>query len=205
MITFDSEKHTYTVEGIVRPSVTEILKPLYSDLRFVDQDLLEYKGALGTAVHKAVELEIKRRLDYATLESPVSEYFYQYTMWHSQSDWEPINAEVIVYSVMGYAGTLDIVARHNKTGQTAIIDLKCTAALSPAVALQTAGYAQAYAENQRIQAAGIRRFSLRLTPDKFVFTEYTDLTDIAVFLSLLNVSKWCKKYGKKIEFNEVKT
>lgn len=203
-IQFCPERHEYQVNGRRMPSVTEILKPLYGDLRFVREDILEYKRELGVAVHKAVELHIKGGLIYSSLEGPVADYFEQYLNFEVETGFEPMASEVMVYSALGYCGTLDIFGRLN--GKLMPIDLKCTAALSPAVALQVAAYRKAYAEHYGIDERHLSRSSLRLTPTKFHYHPYkpiTDATDFGAFLGLLKINQWCRANGA--ELSEVST
>ena len=193
LIQFDEEKHEYRVNGQRLPSVTEILRPLYGDLRFVAKDLLEYKGELGKAVHRAVELHVLGALEYSSLVSPVAEYFEQYLIFEADTGFEPIATEVRVSSPLGYAGTLDLLGMLND--KMALVDLKTTAALSPAVALQTAAYAKAVADSttHKVQA----RYALRLTPDKYRLQPYkNDTQDLAGFLGFLNAYRWCQSAGK---------
>jgi len=201
-ILFNEETHTYTVGGIDRPSVTQIIAPLV-DFSFVNPELLAYKRDVGVAVHKAIELDIRGELDHASLAPPVSDFFAQWTRWKNLSEWAPTEAEVRLYSRLGYCGTADIIAIDG-FGGTAIIDIKCTTSLPPTVGIQTAAYAQAYFEETKIRP---RRFSLRLQPDGFWFEEHSDTNDFPVFLALLKVKQWAEKHGKEIKSyitNEVK-
>jgi hypothetical protein len=200
VLEFNETTHTYTIGGRKLPSVTEIIKPLYGMFDFVDQELLDYKAEVGTAVHKAIELHIKNQLDIESVQSPVFEYFNQYLKWQAQSDWHSDLSEVRISSLLGYAGTLDIVARNIKTSQTAIIDIKCTAGLNKqAVDLQTAAYAQGYSEQSKIPASTMRRFSLRLTPEKYVFTEHNNPADFSVFLAFLKIKQYSTANNLKVK------
>ena len=195
MIQFDAEKHEYKVNGRRLPSVTEILRPLYGDLRFVQQDVLDYKSELGVAVHKAVELHVLGGLDYGSLVSPVAEYFDQFLAFEAETGFQPLESELRVSSALGYAGTLDLAGMLR--GKRSVVDLKTTAALSPAVALQTAAYQQGYRETFGFE--GTTRFALRLLPDKYRLVPFTDASDFAVFLSLFKVHQWCATHSKAYE------
>lgn len=199
VIEFNEERHEYRVGGRRVPSVTEILKPLYGDLRFVREDILEYKRELGVAVHKAVELHVKGELIYSSLEGPVAAYFERYLDWEIESGFKPLHSEQKVYSPLGYAGTVDLVGFVG--GRLTIIDLKCTAALSPAVALQVAAYRNAYAATFDTQQERLARASLRLTDKKFHYHPYkpiNDATDFGAFLGLLKVTQWCALNGAEL-------
>lgn len=199
VILFNQERHEYQVNGRRMPSVTEILKPLYGDLRFVREDILEYKRELGVAVHKAVELHVKGGLIYSSLEGPVADYFEQYLNFEVETGFEPMASEVTVYSALGYCGTVDLVGRLN--GKIIMPDLKCTAALSPAVALQTAAYRKGYAEHYGVDERHLSRASLRLTDKKYHYHPYkpiNDATDFGAFLGLLKIHQWAQANGATI-------
>lgn len=198
-ITFREEDHTYWQGSRRLPSVTEVLKPLYGDLRFVGEDILNYKRDLGVAVHKAVELHVLGGLRYDSLVPPVSDHFEQYLLWEAEIGFTPRHSELLVHSALGYAGTLDL------QGDIALapwlVDLKCTAALSPAVKLQLAAYQQAYIESHGGAPGKVnrpRRAALRLSPNRYHWTPYpsaTDQVDLAGFAAFLNAHKWCAANG----------
>lgn len=197
MLRFDEASHTYWSGSTRLPSVTEILKPLYGDLRFVKEDLLEYKSQLGQAVHKAVELHVLDGLDYSTLCDPVESYFLQYLKFERETNFKPMMTEVRVSSVLGYAGTFDLTGILR--AKNCLVDLKTTAALSPAVKLQTAAYQKAY-NDSGLGVKAEKRFALRLTPEKFVLQPYeNDSQDFSGFLGFLNVYRWLKANNKTIE------
>lgn len=195
MIQFDELKHEYTLAGRKLPGVTSILKPFYGDLRFVKQDVLDYKSELGVAVHKAVELHVLGGLDYGSLVSPVADYFDQYLAFEAETGFVAMASEVRVHSALGYAGTLDLSG--SLRNRLALVDLKTTAALSPVVALQTAAYQHAHNENEPIKL--LNRFALRLTPEKYHLVPFTGSSDFAVFLSLLKIHQWAETHNKTYE------
>lgn len=195
VIQFNEELHEYRIDGRRLPSVTEILKPLYTDLRFVDKDLLDYAGSRGTAVHKAVELHVLGDLDYSSLQGEVAEYFEQYLLFEAETGFKPSITELRVSSKLGYAGTLDLAGYLH--GKMALVDLKTTASLSKAVALQTAAYQTAMNETTEHKAE--KRFALRLARDKYRLEAYpNDKQDFASFLGFLSVHRWCAANGKSI-------
>lgn len=52
---FDDEAHVYIADGVVVPSVTQILKTKFNDYQFVSRAVLEQASDKGTALHKAIE------------------------------------------------------------------------------------------------------------------------------------------------------
>ena len=56
-LVFNEIKHQYSVNGLVLPSVTQILKPISSEIYdLIDSNVLEKAAAKGTLVHYATEL-----------------------------------------------------------------------------------------------------------------------------------------------------
>lgn len=196
-LTFDPVKHEYWWGKQKVPGVTRILKPLYGDLRFVKQDLLEYKGELGKAVHKAVELYVLGTLDMSTVVSPVLEYLMQYILFEKQSGFKATAAEQFVYSKLGYAGQVDLVGRF-PNGRTATIDVKTTAVISPAVALQLMAYKKGLEDTTGVKVDD--RYALRLTPDKYRLHQFKDdNSDLSGFVGLLSAYRWCRANGLTFE------
>lgn len=196
-VVFREHDHSYWTGSRRLAGVTEVLRPLYGDLRFVAQDLLDYKSALGKAVHRAVELHVKDDLVYDSLDPVVAQYFEQYLLFEAETGFKPLQSEVVVSSVLGYAGTLDLVGKLADSGAfCAVVDIKTTAALSPAVKLQTAAYMGAF--NESSYSAGNTtsanaRYALRLTPTNYRLHQYKPSefsADLAAFLGLLKIHQW---------------
>lgn len=186
---FDPVDHVYTLNGNVLPSVTGIIKPLF-DFSMIKPEVLEYKRALGTAVHLATELYDADDLDEDSLDEAVIPYLNAWKKFKVEMKVEIITSEQPIYHVCrGYAGMLDRTATVNK--RPFIIDIKCTAALSPATGIQLAGYKDMIGQPHN------RRAAVQLKPNgNYVFEEYDDDSDLSTFLSLLNVQNWIKKHDK---------
>lgn len=201
-VVFYPSNHTYWAGAKRLPSVTEILKPLMGDLRFVREDILAHKSALGQAVHKAIELHLLDDLEYSSLSPAVARYFDQFLKFQRDTGFECWSAETVVAHPMGYAGMIDAVGtiKHKAPGP---FDWKTTAALSPVVAIQTAAYAVAYNEShkEKISLKGTR-YALRLAIDKYRLHEYSNCelgSDFQTFASLLNLHHWCERHNKTLE------
>ena len=119
--TFDEALHRYTLDGVVLPSVTQIMKPLY-DFSAVNPDILRRAGEFGTAVHKTVELYLNDDLDEDALDSPLYGCLLAFKAWQLDNfdiDLDGARLEQFSYhKKLKYAGTPDI-----ETDQF-IIDLK---------------------------------------------------------------------------------
>jgi hypothetical protein len=133
---FHEEDHTYvwTGDGVVLPSVTTIIKEVVQPFAGyqVDPEWLRWRGQLGTAVHKAVELDCQGKLDESTVSGPIKGYFDAWRQARSDLGIFPKTTERIVGSRrLGFAGRLDLEAslRHcfiesKAVGIDAIIDVK---------------------------------------------------------------------------------
>ncbi|MCY1166583.1 hypothetical protein D9M73_65260 [compost metagenome] len=194
---FDAASHRYTVDGVVLPSVTQILKPLYS-FHGVPAEVLEAKAALGTAVHRACELLDNDDLDQESEEGkaglePIAGYLAGYVKFKAEV--RPVvleNETKLFHPVHHYAGTID--RRYTVNRDLWDIDLKSTVAMSPVVGLQTAAYSELFRANGDRRRP--RRGALQLFPDgKYKLWEFTEPSDLAVFLSLLNVYRFKERHS----------
>lgn len=200
-VIFREEDHTYWAGALRLPSVTEILKPLMGDLRFVRADLLQHKSELGQAVHKAIELHLLDDLEYSSLSPVVAQYFDQFLKFEKETGFQSFSTEEIISHPAGYAGRFDAAGRtRTKSG---IFDWKTTSALSPVVALQMAAYLAAYEQiADRKKFPFLNRFALRLTNDSYRLVEYSNSDfsgDFKTFVSLLNLHQWCAINRKNLE------
>lgn len=197
MFEFDEPTHVYRLNGVVIPSVTTILRPLY-DFRMIDPAILHAKAALGTAVHRACELLDNDDLDQETDEgkaglAPIAGYLAGYVKFKAEV--RPVvleNESRLFHPVHRYAGTID--RRYTINRDLWDVDLKSTVAMSPVVGLQTAAYSELFKANGDRRRP--RRGALQLFPDgKYKLWEFKDPSDIAVFLSLLNVYRFKERHS----------
>lgn len=194
---FDEGLHRYTLAGTVIPSVTQVLKPLYS-FAGIDPAVLMAKAELGTAVHRAAELLDMDDLDEdsdegcAALE-PIAGYLAGYKKF--LSDKRPVvleNETRLFHPAHLYAGTID--RRYEIEGDVWDVDLKSTVAMSPIVGIQTAAYSEMFKANGNKTRA--RRGALQLFPDgKYKLWEFKDPGDFAVFLSLLTIQRFKERHS----------
>jgi hypothetical protein len=196
MLTFNAERHEYKLDGTKVPSVTQITAPLM-DFTGIPQGVLERKRQIGTALHKAIELHLADDLVFESIALPVVPYFEAYLKFVNDTGFITRNSEMKVASEKyGYAGTLDLDGVLNK--RLSQIDFKTTATLSPAVAIQTAGYEQAANEMPDVDSLGkvLDRYALWFKPDgSYKLVQYKDKMDFQIFLSLLNVFKFKQKHN----------
>jgi hypothetical protein len=113
-LTFDEEKHIFTYNGLVLPSVTQILKRggLSPDFTGID----EWYAQKGTYVHKATELYDQGILDEDTLDDTVRRYFNGWKGFRAEFKGEIVAIEKrLRHPVFGYAGILDRIISGDKS------------------------------------------------------------------------------------------
>lgn len=197
MLDFDPASHTYWLDGVVIPSVTSVLKPLYN-FDGINPDVLNAKAALGTAVHRACELLDNDDLDEESDAGraallPIAGYLAGYKQFKSDKRLMIVaNEQRLFHPVHRYAGTID--RSYAMGGDLWDVDLKSTVSMSPIVGLQTAAYTEMFRANGRKQPA--RRGALQLFPDgTYKLHEFTDSSDYPVFLSLLTVQRFKERHS----------
>lgn len=198
MIRFDADTHTYWLGQRRVPSVTQILQPV-SDFSMVKPEVLEYKRQLGTAVHLATELYDKDDLDFGSLDTTVEAYLAGWILFRQETGFEVEKIEQRVFHPsLFYAGTLDRTGI--LFGDSAVLDVKTSASLMPAVGMQLAAYQEALAAGPE-KTKPKKRFAVQLKPDgKYSLKEYDDPADWATFLSLKTVMAWADKHKTKVKY-----
>lgn len=192
MIELDEATHTYTVDGVVFPSVTQVLDPLNSFDR-VPAHRLAFARKRGRAVHLATQYFDEGDLDLDTLDPILVPYVQAWERYLDESGFEVHAIEQKVHCpTWGYAGMLDRAGKIN--GDRCVIDIKVTADLSPITALQTAAYEAAYRTDKRRRP--YRRFAVRLKPDgTYVAREFDEGFDLATFRAALTLHNWRHNHG----------
>lgn len=192
-IEFDAANHLYTVDGRRMPSVTQILKAFDRGFDFVSADVLRAKADIGTAVHKACELDDLGTLDERSLDESVRPYLEQYRLFRDHCRVTVLAIEHVVYSRLhGFIGANDRLLRTPKF-RCAVVDVK-TGIKRGWHQLQTAGYAVAAEAPEEADAVD-GRFCLYLSPDQYRLDPHTDVRDRAVFLNFVQAYHWMSHQG----------
>ena len=138
MIQFDESTHTYTLDGVVLPSVTHICRFLSYDYKSDRPWLAEAAARRGTAVHEACAL-----IDYGEEPEETPEIVgylkaYRRFLADYRPDWELIEYPVGSLE-LGYAGTLD---RYGTLydGRSCILDIKTGQLHGPSLRAQLTAY-----------------------------------------------------------------
>ena len=167
-IFFDPDSHIYLVDGVEVPSVTEILKPLSNrGYAKINQAVLDYAAARGTAVHEACEA-----IDLGAEPEIVPEiqgYINAYLEWKNiyRPTWLGVE-KIVCNEFGGYIGTLDRVGYFNGGDELCIVDLKTSNPTKEAlvsVCLQTAAYMLAFNADIDEPNVASKRYGLFLKSD----------------------------------------
>jgi hypothetical protein len=195
-LTFSANTHTYVMNGEPVPSVTQILATTgLVDFSRIAPDVLERKRQIGIAVHGAAELHDLGMLDEASISNAVRPYLDAWIAWKAMTGFEPLLSEYPVYSERyRYAGTFDRLGVIGK--RQALIDIKSSAMVGPAVGPQTAGYLRAAREMGLVGAREpVDRYAVLLNGKGTAkMHALTDEADERVFLAALQLSMWKKKH-----------
>jgi len=193
-LTFDERTHTYQLDGQALISVTQVLKPI-SELEYgeIREDVLENAANRGTAIHFAIELYNEYGIE--EIDEEYRGYLEAYKSFLQTYHYQPIHNERQVVSELGYAGTVDCVAKVN--GIVTVVDYKTTSKLNPRkVGLQLAAYRQALKEEGIDTELGA---VLQLKKDgkyKFLMYDSNQLDEhFKYFKLLLDAQKVIKYYA----------
>tara|TARA_R100001244_G_scaffold79405_2_gene62452 strand:- start:1438 stop:2130 length:693 start_codon:yes stop_codon:yes gene_type:complete len=173
-INFDVEKHEYSINGQVKPSVTQILRGVNLSPRFdgvSDVDMTWYMDR-GTMVHKAMHHICDWTVKEANKDNPMpgdkaGKFLHDYIQLQDDIikgylisgmhflggallSPVPFITELPVYcESQDYCGTIDLIATVEFEGERheAIIDWKCGQP-QQTTAFQLAGYALAYSKDK---------------------------------------------------------
>nr|DAG69095.1 MAG TPA: PD-(D/E)XK nuclease superfamily protein [Caudoviricetes sp.] len=125
-VEFIEQGHIYLVDGIITPSVSEILRFIFPDkYKNVPPRVLEEKALFGTHIHEAIEAYEKG--DEPILTDMERVTFSQYLKVKEEHQIKPLEMEEIVHYEDRYAGRLDMIAFVD--GEVSMIDFKTTSKL----------------------------------------------------------------------------
>ena len=190
---FDQESHVYRLNGKIIPSVTGILSDAgLFDYRGVPPEVMEAARLFGQAVHRATELYDMESLDMATVNEPLIPYLEAWKKF--RADFKvviyPSWIEKPICSYKYQFGTIPdrICSIGNKV---TLIEVKSTATIQKAVAIQMGGQEIVVEENYgKVR----QRIAVQLKPDgTYRIEEFKNPTDKTVFISALNVWRWRKE------------
>lgn len=193
---YDNETHTYKLNGVVIPSVTQILKGAgLVNLDFMDPEILRQKADLGKKVHTTTELYDTEDLFLDDLHPLLQQYLQQWAKFKLDYNFQITDIEAMLYHrVFRYAGRLDRVGtiETDKFFGKVVVDIKSGLA-HHSHAIQLAGYSELYNQDKKVKDHIRRRYCVYLSPESYMVKEYNKPTDRNVFLSALTINNYLKQ------------
>lgn len=127
MIEFIEQEHIYLKDGIIVPSVSQILHFIFPDkYKNVDKEILNKKAEYGSTIHKAIEcLENSEAMPSLTFIQ--EESIKQYLKLKKKYNIAVLEQEQIVSYEYDYCGRFDMIA--NIDSYYSLADIKTTAEL----------------------------------------------------------------------------
>lgn len=167
LLEYIDETHTYIYDGVILPSITQMLKVKFGNkYNSVDEKVLKRAAEKGTAVHQAIEDYEKRNIDdEACVE------LRNYKFLKKQFDFKCLDNEVPI--VLFYkdkpiaAGRVDLIIEDK--GKVGIADIKRTSVFDKEyVAYQTNLYRLGYQQSYGIEISFLRGIHLRDKVRKYI-------------------------------------
>ena len=145
-LVFDEKPHTYLLNGIRIPSVTNVMEPL-NRARYdgISRKTLDRAAEKGTAVHNSIENYLK--FGFVDIPPEHRGYLDGFLAWFEKMNPEVVGSEVKLYhKMMQYAGTIDLLCYID--GDLCLYDFKSTYSVSEMTCgVQLEAYAQALASH----------------------------------------------------------
>ena len=159
---YDNDTHTYIADGVILPSVTQVLSVKFGKkYDYVKPETLKRACNYGTAIHEAIEKYCTQGIDDGSKE--LRDYKFLETHYNIKPMANEIPVILFADDKPIAAGRLDMVADIN--GEVAVADIKTTSTLDKEylgyqLNLYRIGLRQCYG----IEAAAL--YGIHLRPDK---------------------------------------
>lgn len=187
MLTFDETKHQYTENGLIIPSVTQIIEAAgLSDLTWIPKEVLEEKSDLGKKVHKTTELYDLGILDLDSLHETLRGYLDSWIKFRKDYGFEPEEIEKqCFHPLYKFAGRVD------RVGKRILVDIK-SGTKQKSHAIQTMGYKILF-DCERAKSESIKeRYAVYLKEDGYEVEPHKNQNDLNVFLAALTIYNFKK-------------
>ena len=167
LLEYIDETHTYIYDGVILPSITQMLKYKFGNkYNSVDEKVLKKAAQKGTAVHQAIEDYEKRSIDDASCVE-----LRNYKFLKKQFDFKCLDNEVPI--VLFHkdkpiaAGRVDLIIEDK--GKVGIADIKRTSVFDKEyVAYQTNLYRIGYQQSYGTEISFLRGIHLRDKVRKYI-------------------------------------
>lgn len=159
------EEHLYLFEGLILPSVTQIIDKKFNDYAGVPKDILNRAAERGTKVHKQIENFCKSGIDDG------STAIRHFKFLQSQYNFEVLDNEmplvIFMDDVPVACGRLDMTIEMD--GKVGIADIKtCSALNKEKIAYQLNMYRLGLMQTYGVQAEFLKIIHIRDDKRKFI-------------------------------------
>ena len=191
-IQFNEERHEYSVDGVIVPSVSEILKPLTVDtVEKAKPWLRDIAADRGTRIHQATML-----MDYGEdveIDADIEGYIkaYQRFLDDYRPKWEGIES-IVYHDYFQYAGTIDRYGYID--GEKVLVDIKTGAYNKYTMSAQLGAYICALAKMNGFRTS--RAFDLMLSRDGTYQMKPIDHNASSLFIDCLSIYDTMKRRKK---------
>lgn len=137
---YDEEKHEYYVDGVKKPSVTDICSPISAQrLNALQQSVVDRAKQRGSECHKLFEEYILLgEIDIESVETEYLPYIQQFALWVKTYKPKPIYTEKQLFG-SDFCGTCDLICEIDD--KILLVDYKVTAtADKKSLSVQLEGY-----------------------------------------------------------------
>jgi len=182
MLTFNEKYHEYKKDGIIIPSVTQLLQEagIVPDMTFADP-------TLGNAVHRATSLDDKGELDPDYDCEPVMRRVEAWRVFKKLNKVDILVNEKPMYSKLGFCGTVDRIV--DIKGKRGVIDIKTGKIRQKSTILQLLAYKR-LAEEQGHKIEFMYEVYLGDRGSyEIIFHKIND-ADWQIFLKILAIRNW---------------
>lgn len=167
ILEYIDETHTYIFDGVILPSITQILKIKFGNkYKDVSDEVLKKASERGTKVHQAIEDYEARNIDVDGCKE-----LYNYKFLKKQFKFECIGNEVPVVLFLDNkpisAGRIDLILKENNN--IGIGDIKRTSVFDKEyITYQTNLYRIAYQQTYNLEISFLRGLHLRDKIRKYI-------------------------------------
>lgn len=184
-LNYNDKTHEYELDGLMIPSVTQIIQDVMPTNFYILAENLEYKADLGKKVHLTTEIYDEGNLDLKILYPILKNYLDGWIKFKQDFEFEVEEIELrLHHSTYRFAGRLDRVGMIGK--DKVLVDIK-TGVVKKTDVLQTAGYKILYNQDKKQADKIKKRMAVYLAEGDYRVVFHQDETDLNVFLSCLTV------------------
>ncbi len=167
LLEYIDDTHTYLYDGVILPSITQILKIKFGNkYNGVSKEVLQKASERGTQVHQAIEDYEKRNID-----NPDIKELRNYKFLKSRFEFECLENEIPIVLFLDdkpvCAGRIDLILKEKN--QVGVADIKRTSVFDKEyVAYQTNLYRIGYQQCYGIEISFLRGIHLREDVRKYI-------------------------------------